>query len=88
MIINGVTIDATFAEAFPMKATRAILFLVRMAAKFISAGTAAEFSTSIAYARMERNARSGPTFSAVRLWRPFRPMACWPIRISSTKGTK
>ncbi len=25
MIINGVTIDATFAEAFPMKATRAII---------------------------------------------------------------
>ena len=25
MIINGVSIDATFAEAFPMKATRAII---------------------------------------------------------------
>ena len=26
MIINGVSIDETFAEAFPMKATRAITF--------------------------------------------------------------
>ena len=25
MIINGVSIDETFAEAFPMKATRAII---------------------------------------------------------------
>lgn len=47
MIINGVTIDATFAEAFPMKATRAIITAQNEKWAMISAQTMTGFATSV-----------------------------------------
>lgn len=47
MIINGVTIDATFAEAFPMKATRAIITAQNEKWALISAQAMTGFATSV-----------------------------------------
>jgi formylmethanofuran--tetrahydromethanopterin N-formyltransferase len=47
MIINGVTIDATFAEAFPMKATRAIITAQNEKWAMISAQAMTGFATSV-----------------------------------------
>lgn len=47
MIINGVTIDATFAEAFPMKATRAIITAHNEKWAMISAQAMTGFATSV-----------------------------------------
>ena len=47
MIINGVSIDATFAEAFPMKATRAIITAHNEKWAMISAQAMTGFATSV-----------------------------------------
>lgn len=47
MIINGVTIDDTFAEAFPMKATRAIITAQNEKWALISAQAMTGFATSV-----------------------------------------
>ena len=47
MIINGVTIDKTFAEAFPMKATRAIITAQNEKWALISAQAMTGFATSV-----------------------------------------
>ncbi len=47
MIINGVTIDETFAEAFPMKATRAIITAQNEKWALISAQAMTGFATSV-----------------------------------------
>jgi formylmethanofuran--tetrahydromethanopterin N-formyltransferase len=47
MIINGVTIDQTFAEAFPMKATRAIITAQNEKWAMISAQAMTGFATSV-----------------------------------------
>ena len=47
MIINGVSIDATFAEAFPMKATRAIITAQNEKWAFIAAQAMTGFATSV-----------------------------------------
>jgi formylmethanofuran--tetrahydromethanopterin N-formyltransferase len=47
MIINGVTIDATFAEAFPMKATRAIITAHNEKWALIAAQAMTGFATSV-----------------------------------------
>jgi len=47
MIINGVAIDATFAEAFPMKATRAIITAQNEKWAMISAQAMTGFATSV-----------------------------------------
>ncbi|MEI6706210.1 MAG: formylmethanofuran--tetrahydromethanopterin N-formyltransferase [Methylococcales bacterium] len=47
MIINGVTIDATFAEAFPMKATRAIITAQNERWAMIAAQAMTGFATSV-----------------------------------------
>jgi len=47
MIINGVTIDATFAEAFPMKATRAIITAQNEKWALIAAQAMTGFATSV-----------------------------------------
>ncbi|BAW79378.1 formylmethanofuran--tetrahydromethanopterin formyltransferase [Candidatus Nitrosoglobus terrae] len=47
MIINGVMIDATFAEAFPMKATRAIITAQNLKWAYHSAQAMTGFATSI-----------------------------------------
>ena len=47
MIINGVAIDATFAEAFPMKATRAIITAQNEKWALISAQAMTGFATSV-----------------------------------------
>ncbi|BBL72288.1 formylmethanofuran--tetrahydromethanopterin N-formyltransferase [Methylogaea oryzae] len=47
MIINGVTIDATFAEAFPMKATRVIITAQNHKWAHISAQAMTGFATSV-----------------------------------------
>ena len=47
MIINGVTIDATFAEAFPMKATRAIITAHNEKWAMIAAQAMTGFATSV-----------------------------------------
>lgn len=47
MIINGVTIDATFAEAFPMKATRAIITAHNEKWAMIAAQSMTGFATSV-----------------------------------------
>ena len=47
MIINGVTIDATFAEAFGMKATRAIITAQNEKWAMISAQAMTGFATSV-----------------------------------------
>jgi formylmethanofuran--tetrahydromethanopterin N-formyltransferase len=47
MIINGVTIDKTFAEAFPMKATRAIITAHNEKWAMISAQAMTGFATSV-----------------------------------------
>jgi formylmethanofuran--tetrahydromethanopterin N-formyltransferase len=47
MIINGVTIDQTFAEAFPMKATRAIITAQNEKWALISAQAMTGFATSV-----------------------------------------
>jgi formylmethanofuran--tetrahydromethanopterin N-formyltransferase len=47
MIINGVNIDATFAEAFPMKATRAIITAQNEKWAMISAQVMTGFATSV-----------------------------------------
>jgi len=47
MIINGVSIDATFAEAFPMKATRAIITAQNEKWALISAQAMTGFATSV-----------------------------------------
>jgi len=47
MIINGVTIDATFAEAFPMKATRAIITAHNEQWALIAAQAMTGFATSV-----------------------------------------
>lgn len=47
MIINGVTIDATFAEAFPMKATRAIITAHNEKWALIAAQSMTGFATSV-----------------------------------------
>lgn len=47
MIINGVTIDATFAEAFPMKATRAIITAQNEKWAMIAALAMTGFATSV-----------------------------------------
>lgn len=47
MIINGVTIDNTFAEAFPMKATRAIITAQNEKWAMISAQAMTGFATSV-----------------------------------------
>ena len=44
MIINGVSIDETFAEAFPMKATRAIITAQNEKWAMISAHGMEEFT--------------------------------------------
>lgn len=47
MIINGVTIDATFAEAFPMKATRIIITAQNEKWALIAAQSMSGFATSV-----------------------------------------
>ncbi len=47
MIINGVTIDETFAEAFPMKATRVIITAQNSKWALISAQAMTGFATSV-----------------------------------------
>ncbi len=47
MIINGVTIDATFAEAFPMKATRVIITAQNAKWALIAAQAMTGFATSV-----------------------------------------
>ena len=47
MIINGVTIDETFAEAFPMKATRVIITAHNAKWAMISAQAMTGFATSV-----------------------------------------
>lgn len=47
MMINGVTIDDTFAEAFPMKATRAIITAQNEKWAMISAQAMTGFATSV-----------------------------------------
>jgi len=47
MIINGVTIDETFAEAFGMKATRAIITAQNEKWAMISAQAMTGFATSV-----------------------------------------
>lgn len=47
MIINGVTIDATFAEAFPMKATRVIITAQNEKWALIAAQCMSGFATSV-----------------------------------------
>lgn len=47
MIINGVTIDQTFAEAFPMKATRAIITAQNEKWAMIAAQAMTGFATSV-----------------------------------------
>jgi formylmethanofuran--tetrahydromethanopterin N-formyltransferase len=47
MIINGVTIDATFAEAFPMKGTRLIITALNAKWAMISAQAFTGFATSV-----------------------------------------
>jgi len=47
MIINGVSIDKTFAEAFPMKATRAIITAQNEKWAMISAQAMTGFATSV-----------------------------------------
>ncbi len=47
MIINGITIDATFAEAFPMKATRLIITALNTKWARISAQAFTGFATSV-----------------------------------------
>ena len=47
MIINGVTIDETFAEAFPMKGTRLIITALNAKWAMISAQTFTGFATSV-----------------------------------------
>ena len=47
MIINGVTIDETFAEAFPMKATRVIITAQNSEWAMISAQAMTGFATSV-----------------------------------------
>ncbi len=47
MIINGVVIDATFAEAFPMKATRVIITAQNEKWALIAAQTMTGFATSV-----------------------------------------
>ena len=47
MIINGVSIDETFAEAFPMKATRAIITAQNEKLAMISAQAMTGFATSV-----------------------------------------
>ena len=47
MIINGVSIDATFAEAFPMKATRAIITAQNEKWAMITAQAMTGFATSV-----------------------------------------
>lgn len=47
MIINGVTIDATFAEAFPMKATRVIITAHNEKWALITAQSMTGFATSV-----------------------------------------
>ncbi len=47
MIINGVSIDETFAEAFPMKATRAIITAQNEKWAMISAQAMTGFATSV-----------------------------------------
>jgi formylmethanofuran--tetrahydromethanopterin N-formyltransferase len=47
MIINGVTIDATFAEAFPMKATRVIITAQNEKWAMIAAQAITGFATSV-----------------------------------------
>ena len=47
MIINGITIDETFAEAFPMKATRVIITAQNMRWAYLSAQAMTGFSTSV-----------------------------------------
>lgn len=47
MIINGVTIDETFAEAFPMKATRLIITALNAKWAMISAQAFTGFATSV-----------------------------------------
>ncbi len=47
MIINGVTIDETFAEAFPMKATRVIITAQNSKWAMISAQAMTGFATSV-----------------------------------------
>ena len=47
MIINGVTIDETFAEAFPMKATRLIITAYNAKWAMISAQAFTGFATSV-----------------------------------------
>lgn len=47
MIINGITIDETFAEAFPMKATRVVITAQNMRWAYLSAQAMTGFSTSV-----------------------------------------
>jgi formylmethanofuran--tetrahydromethanopterin N-formyltransferase len=47
MIINGVTIDETFAEAFPMKATRVIITAQTLKWAYHSAESMTGFATSV-----------------------------------------
>lgn len=47
MIINGVTIDETFAEAFPMKGTRLIITALNVKWAMISAQAFTGFATSV-----------------------------------------
>ncbi|HWN29968.1 MAG TPA: formylmethanofuran--tetrahydromethanopterin N-formyltransferase, partial [Burkholderiales bacterium] len=46
MIINGVTIDDTFAEAFGMKATRVIITAYNLKWAYHAATSATGFATS------------------------------------------
>ena len=47
MNINGVTIDDTFAEAFPMKATRLIITAMTMKYAYIAANSLTGFASSV-----------------------------------------
>ncbi|MCY4155740.1 MAG: formylmethanofuran--tetrahydromethanopterin N-formyltransferase [Gammaproteobacteria bacterium] len=47
MKINGVTIDDTFAEAFPMKATRLIITAINMKYAYIAANALTGFASSV-----------------------------------------
>ena len=47
MMINGVTIDDTFAEAFPMKATRLIITAMTMKYAYRAANSLTGFASSV-----------------------------------------
>ena len=47
MIINGVTIDDTFAEAFPMKATRIIITAMTLKLAYRAANSLTGFASSV-----------------------------------------